>query len=308
MDAAYQMLILLVIVAIGFISRRCNLMGGDFDKRLSAFIIDISCPALILSSVFGESLPDRSLIVPLLGVGFATYGILLLVAMAVARLLGRDDVERGIISFMVMFANVGFLGYPVAASIFGPEAVFYASLLNCPNSLFVFVFGTTFIKGGRATLRSFDWHLLFCPAMIASYISIVIVALGITGLPRVITQPLTIIGGITVPGALLIIGSSMADVDIKGAFRNPRVYLVSAIRLVAVPVFIFFVFKALALVVPISPLVIAINTIIIGMPVASYGTMFCLRYGRDETFMVQCTLLTTVLSAVTIPVLAGICG
>ena len=78
--------------------------------------------------------------------------------MLFSRLLGRDDVERGLVSFMVMFANVGFLGYPVAASIFGPEAVFYASLLNMPNTLFIFVFGVAFVKGGAASLRNFDWH------------------------------------------------------------------------------------------------------------------------------------------------------
>ena len=39
------------------------------------------------------------------------------------------------------------------------------------------------------------------------------------------------------------------------------------------------------------------------MPVASYGTMFCLKYGRDEGEMVRGTLITTILSVVTIPLL-----
>ena len=49
-----------------------------------------------------------------------------------------------------------------------------------------------------------------------------------------------------------------------------------------------------------------VNTVIIGMPVASYGTMFCLKYGRDETEMVRGTLVTTILSVVTIPLLTYI--
>ena len=49
-----------------------------------------------------------------------------------------------------------------------------------------------------------------------------------------------------------------------------------------------------------------VNTVIIGMPVASYGTMFCLKYGRDETEMVRGTLITTILSVVTIPLLTYI--
>lgn len=297
------MIILLVVVLVGFVAHRCNLMGDEFDKRLSAFIIDISSPCLILSSVFGDALPDRSLIVPLLAVSFATYLLLWGMAVVVSRFLGRDDVERGLFSFMVMFANVGFLGYPVAASIFGPEAVFYASLLNMPNTLFIFVFGVAFVKGGSASLRNFDWHLLFTPAMIACYVSILLVALGVDDVPRVVSQPVTLIGAITVPGALLIIGSSMAGVSLGGAFRSARVYAITAIRLIVVPLAVMLVFRAVALVVHIDPLVININTVIIGMPVASYGTMFCLRYGRDDTLMVQATMLSTLLSAISIPLL-----
>lgn len=303
MDAAVQMIILLVVVLVGFVAHRCNLMGGDFDKHLSAFIIDISSPCLILSSVFGDSLPDRSLIVPLLLVSFATYLFLWALALLVSRFLGRDDVERGLFSFMVMFANVGFLGYPVAASIFGPEAVFYASLLNMPNTLFIFVFGVAFVKGGSASLRNFDWHLLFTPAMLACYASILLVALGVDNVPRVVSQPVSLIGAITVPGALLIIGSSMAGVSLAGAFKSARVYAITVVRIVLVPLCVMGFFSLVSLVVPIDPFVIDINTVIIGMPVASYGTMFCLRYGRDDTLMVQATMLSTLLSAVSIPLL-----
>ncbi len=298
-----QMLVLLVVVAIGYVANRCNLMGGDFDKRLSAFIIDISCPLLILSSVMGDTLPDRSLILPLLLVSFATYGLLLLMAISVSRLLGRNDVERGMYSFMVMFANVGFLGYPVVASIFGHEAVFYAALLNVPNTLFVFVFGVSFVKGGAFTLKNFDKKLLLSPAMLASYLSIAIVVLGINGVPRFIAEPIHLVGSMTVPGALLIIGSSMAGVDLRGAFTSWRVWTLAVVRLCIVPLAMYFIFKCLGQLLPIDDIIVAINAVVVGMPVASYGTMFCLRYGRDDTLMVQATMLTTLLSAITIPVL-----
>ncbi|MBO7378202.1 MAG: AEC family transporter, partial [Bacteroidales bacterium] len=49
---------------------------------------------------------------------------------------------------------------------------------------------------------------------------------------------------------------------------------------------------------------VAINTIIIAMPVASFGTIFCLKYGRDETVMAQGTFLTTLLAMLSIPLIA----
>ena len=296
-----QMVILLLLVVAGFISNKCGLTGGDFDRRLSNFIINVSCPSLILSSVMGDVVPDRRLIIPLLVVGFLTYVALFGVAWLLPRYFVREAYMRGMYSFMLMFGNVGFIGYPVVASIFGPQAVFYASLLNVPNTLFIFVVGTVFVLGGGGKLR-FSPRTLYCPGMIASYLSIVIVAMGWEQVPRVVAEPLSLLGGITVPGALLVIGSSMANIGRSHMLGSPRIYVMAALRLMAIPVLIY----ALSALAGVDETVNRVNTVIIGMPVASYGTMFCLKYGRDETEMVRGTLITAILSVVTIPLLTFI--
>ncbi|HIW43682.1 MAG TPA: AEC family transporter [Candidatus Prevotella stercoripullorum] len=296
-----QMVILLLLVVAGFISNKCGLTGGDFDRRLSNFIINVSCPSLILSSVMGDVVPDRRLIIPLLVVGFLTYVALFGVAWLLPRYFVREAYMRGMYSFMLMFGNVGFIGYPVVASIFGPQAVFYACLLNVPNTLFIFVVGTVFVLGGGGKLR-FSPRTLYCPGMIASYLSIVIVAMGWEQVPRVVAEPLRLLGGITVPGALLVIGSSMANIGRSHMLGSPRIYVMAALRLMAIPVLIY----ALSALAGVDETVNRVNTVIIGMPVASYGTMFCLKYGRDETEMVRGTLVTTILSVVTIPLLTYI--
>ena len=296
-----QMVILLLLVVAGFISNKCGLTGGDFDRRLSNFIINVSCPSLILSSVMGDVVPDRRLIIPLLVVGFLTYVALFGVAWLLPRYFVREAYMRGMYSFMLMFGNVGFIGYPVVASIFGPQAVFYACLLNVPNTLFIFVVGTVFVLGGGGKLR-FSPRTLYCPGMIASYLSIVIVAMGWEQVPRVVAEPLRLLGGITVPGALLVIGSSMANIGRSHMLGSQRIYVMAALRLMAIPVLIY----ALSAIAGVDETVNRVNTVIIGMPVASYGTMFCLKYGRDETEMVRGTLVTTILSVVTIPLLTYI--
>ena len=296
-----QMVILLLLVVAGFVSNKCGLTGGDFDRKLSNFIINVSCPCLILSSVMGDVVPDRRLIIPLLVVGFLTYVALFGVAWLLPRYFVRETYMRGMYSFMLMFGNVGFIGYPVVAAIFGQQAVFYACLLNVPNTLFIFVVGTVFVLGGGGKLR-FSPRTLYCPGMIASYLSIVIVAMGWEQVPRVVAEPLRLLGGITVPGALLVIGSSMANIGRSHMLGSPRIYVMAALRLMAIPVLIY----ALSALAGVDETVNRVNTVIIGMPVASYGTMFCLKYGRDETEMVRGTLVTTILSVVTIPLLTYI--
>ena len=80
MDNINIMLILLVIVIVGYVAGKLEYMGGEVDRRLSNIIIDITCPALILSSTMGGTLPDRSLILPLLGISLLTYALLTVIA------------------------------------------------------------------------------------------------------------------------------------------------------------------------------------------------------------------------------------
>lgn len=296
-----QMIIFLLLVMAGFISNKCGLMGDDFDRKISNFIINVSCPCLIIGSVMGDKVPDSGMILLLLGVGFITYILLLIVAYFIPRAYIKDHDLRGMHSFMLMFANVGFIGYPVVASIFGDEKVFYASLLNVPNALFIFVVGMAFVVG-QGDIRHFKWSTLYCPAMIASYVSIIIVAAGWTGIPRLVSQPFQLIGGITVPGALLVIGSSMSQIDKRHILGSPRIYVTGIFRLLLIPIGTFYLMRAIG----VNGLVNQLNTILIAMPVASYGTMFCLKYGRDDTEMVQGTLITTILSVVTIPLITMI--
>jgi predicted permease len=70
----------------------------------------------------GDTLPDKKLILPLLVVGFATYVVLIGLAFLLPRYLPVKLSDRGIYSFMLAFGNVGFIGYPIVASIFGASA------------------------------------------------------------------------------------------------------------------------------------------------------------------------------------------
>lgn len=129
------------------------------------------------------------------------------------------------------------------------------TFFNFPSTLLIFVFGTLFISGGQGKMR-FDWRTLYCPAMIASYLSILIVVTGWVP-PRVISTSFVLLGNVTVPAALLIIGSSIAN----------------------------------------------INVVLAAMPVASYGTLFCIQYQKGEVIMAEGTFLTTLLSVLSIPLL-----
>ena len=294
------MMTLFAIVVVGYAAGKLGYMGGTFDKRLSMLVIDITCPALILSSAMTDDLPDRTLILPLLGISILTYVLLTGVAWWLPRFLTKGKENEGVVGFALMFGNVGFMGYPVVASIFGHEAVFYAAVLNVVNTFAVFTVGTMLITGvNEMEGKRFQKKVLYSTPMIAAYLSILIVALKIHHMPEFISQPLTMIGNITVPAALLIIGSSMSHLPLRAMLGNRTVYVTTALRLAILPLAVHYLCTAIGF----SSFVVGINTVVIAMPVATYGTILCLRHGKDTTLITEVTFITTLLSMITIPLL-----
>lgn len=195
-----------------------------------------------------------------------------------------------------MFANVGFIGYPIVSSIFGPKAIFMPRCSTC-RTPFYFTAGVMLIKG-EYSIKQFNPKVLFSPALLGAFVAALLVAFGVHT-PDIIARPVTMVGNITVPAALMIIGSSMAKLPVKEIIGSPKVYLSSFLRLVVVPLSIYFLFKVCG----VSDQVNNINTVVIAMPVASFGTMFCLKYGRNPSLITEMTFITTVGSIITIPLI-----
>ena len=80
---------------------------------------------------------------------------------------------------------------------------------------------------------------------------------------------------------------------------NRTVYATTLLRLAVLPVGIHFLMKLLGF----DPFVDNINTLVIAMPVATYGTILCLKYGKDTTMITEVTFVTTLASVITIPIL-----
>ena len=103
MDAIVtQMIILFILVIIGYYLSKKKMMDADFDRKLSGLVINVTCPSLILSSVMGDTLPDRKLILPLLIVGFVTYVLLIGAAFLLPRYLPVKSSDRGIYSLSLI--------------------------------------------------------------------------------------------------------------------------------------------------------------------------------------------------------------
>lgn len=298
-DVAEVMMMVFLVVAVGYAANKKGMMDRDLNKKLSALVLNVTTPALILaSSLENDDLPGPGEVLFITGIAFACYVIFFAAALIVPAVFRVPEHHVGAFRFMLMFANVGFIGFPLTISLFGREALFYTVLFNLPFNLLSYTLGVVFIAGGEKGAVS--PRLLLSPCVVTSLLSVVIALFRLSA-PPLITDTLSLIGDITAPAALLIVGSSLAELPLRHVLGSPRVYIMAAFRLLVLPIVLFLLLHKVVT----DVTVLRIAVILGAMPVAASCTMLCLEYGGDQEFAAQGTFLTTLLSVITIPLLAA---
>ena len=308
---------LFLIIIIGYIAAKVKILGPNVKAALSKVIINISMPCTILSSVMNsENLPSRSEIAFILLIAFSTYIVLFLLAKGTSFILRLKGREKGAAEFGIMFSNVAFIGFPVTNAVLGSESAFYTSIFNMPFSVLCYSLGIAMLSGysikekmksvsetEESTFRFFIGRigkLILTPAMIAAILCIIMGVSGFQG-PDFLADTFDILGGITTPGALLVIGAALAEMPFKEMFTNVKAYLFAIIQVIVTPLVMYFLYLPVC---GDNAMLLGETVIISAMPVATAGTMLCVEYGGDEKFMAQITFITTLATVITIPLLA----
>jgi len=298
------MIILFVIVACGFAARKLGWTDDKFDAGLSKLIMSISCPALILDSVLGNTaLPDAAFILNILLISIVAYIPTLLVAWVAPKIYRAPRESQGSHQFTIAFGNTGFIGFAVVGAIIGSNAVLYASMYNIVFNLVIFSFGAYFVSATGTVKVSARERVhkmlsqLISPAMLACFLALILALAGITDNDGIIGRTCDMLGAMTPPASMLVIGSTLAKYRFKDMLGNWRVYPTALLRLLGVPAIVWFVGGFL------TNDAVLLGTLALenGMPAAALGTMFCLMYGGDLKTMSQGMFVTTILSVVTIP-------
>ena len=113
----------------------------------------------------------------------------------------------------------------------------------------------------------------------------------------------------TLPLSMIILGIRLADIKFSSLFTDGKVYVACALKLVASPLLAFAVCFALVRLFPALDRSVAITIyIVMAMPSASLGLTFAEMFDGDRESAVRSTLLTTLFSVITIPLLMLLCA
>ena len=298
-DVFSEMLVILFCMAAGFLAHKLGYLGGQTDQKLCRLLLGITMPCLILGSVSsGDALPAIGEILSILKVAAIYYGVGFLSSIFIPRLLGGTAKQQGVWRYSLVFSNMAFIGYPVSVALFGQEALFYAVILVLPFNLLSYSIGPLMLAGKA----KFRWQQLLSPCIVASVIALMI-ALFHINMPALLGECLNFVGSLTTPLSLLVVGSLLADLPFGRAFTSPRLWALAALRLLILPIVLCLLLKWTDIG---TPLVVNIAVILMAMPTALNGSMLAMEYGGDTECMAQSIFLTTLMSIITIPVLAAL--
>ena len=132
---------------IGYICRKVGVFGENTGKMISGIVINIGNPALIIASGMNpETLENKAALLVTLAVALIFFAIMFVIAELIPRLLRADREDYGSYQVMTIFANIGFMGYPLLDAMYGGEAVIHAAIFNLLYSVLIYTYGINRMK------------------------------------------------------------------------------------------------------------------------------------------------------------------
>ena len=294
------MLKLFLLLILGFVLFKCHIFDEYTNKKISAFIVNVASPMLIISSIAGVEGSNKSIVFLMIGAGILMYIGFIILGKIINRIFPFPKKDWPVYECMVVFANTGFMGYPVLLDVFGQEAVFYASLIHMAFNFFVYTYAIMCLTKGDDSEFKLNFKQLLTPGIILIFVGIFIYLFDIQ-LPSVLMDTINSVGSLTAPLSMMMIGSSLAVYPIKDSFTDWRSYVFAFVRLMIVP----FVTMIMCRLLHIDAYYANITIITNAMPVGSMVLMLATQYNANVKIVTRNIVVSTLLSVITIPIVVA---
>lgn len=289
-----QVAILFIIMAIGVIARKKKILNNEVKKGVTDLILNITLPLMIIAS-FNQKFSMDMLV---------NAGVILIfstsihtISYFVSKILyfkSTDD-RKSVLRYLTVFSNAAFMGYPVLEAMYGKIGVFYASIYCIPVRVFMWTLGVMLFTSKKE--GNYFKQIFLNPGIIAVIIGFIPFSLSIQ-FPIIISNTLNMMGNMTTPLSMLMVGAMIADADVKKIFEG-TVFYGAFVRLIMIPIVVLTVLKLIG----IRGELLGVTVVLTAMPAASFTAILAGKFNANEVFASKCVFVSTLLSIVTIPLI-----
>ena len=276
-----QIIQLFLMIFMGYLIVKVGLVKDEDSKVLSKIILYLIIPCVIINAF-----------------QVVMIQVLLLIIISIAgKLLHLNEVEIA----SVYYSNSGNLIVPIVTFILGQDWVLYGCVFMSVQLIFLW----THCKKIISRESSYDWKKIVLNInMISIFIGVVLFFAKIH-LPEIINNTLGSVGSMIGPASMIVTGMLFAGMNLKQIFADKRVYFVSFLRLIAVPLLALVMIKIshLAMFSADGNKIMLIVFLAIITPSASTITQMCQVYGNDSRYASAINVMTTLFSIITMPLM-----
>lgn len=286
---------LFLIMLIGVYGGKRKIITPQINKGLTNILLEITLPCLIVSSFnFDMNEELKSNIIKCF-----IYSPLVIITTILISYIALYPVKTNkkiIIQFSNVFSNCGFIGFPIIFSIFGGEGVIYASIFNMFFTIFVWTYGVMLFNG-KMEREDFK-KVLINPAIIAVFIGLIMMIFKLNS-PEVINSMLDLVGGMTSPLSMIIVGVILGNAKITSYLKDYTIYYSCILKLIVLPYMLLFIANV------INDTSIVSKTLIVlsAMPSAVMTSILAENFDKEKEYSAVIIFITTLFSLITFPIL-----
>lgn len=289
---------LFMMIFMGYLIVKMGLLQDTDSKVLSKIVLYLIVPCVIINAFQADYTPDtiNGLLLALMA-SVLTQVLLLIAISLFSKLLHLNEVEIA----SVYYSNSGNLIVPIVTFILGQEWVLYGCVFMSVQIIFIWTHGKKIISRED----SYDWKRIVQNInMISIFIGIALFLTGIR-LPILINNTLSAVGSMIGPASMIVAGMLFAGMNLKQIFADKKVYFVSFLRLIAVPLLSLAILKLMPLSLPTadSNKILLIVFLALITPSASAVTQMCQVYENDSQYASAINVMTTLLAIITMPLM-----
>ena len=276
------------LIIIGFILSKLKVISSKAVEKMTFILIWIINPIIIIGQ-YQTGFSKEKLIQ--LGISFIFSFLAMTLGFLMAIKISPNNTER----LGIGFPNSGFIGIPLVSSIIGTHAVFYLSSYLTVFNLYAYTYGIYLIT--KKTTYISAKRIIRNPGIIAVVVGVLIFIFSIK-LPASLNIIFNAGIKLNTPLAMIVLGTYIASMDILELLKDTRVYFISFIKLLGVPLatlifFMFFPFVQLE----IRQVVLLATCTPVGLTAPLYSQLF----KGDYIHAARLVGLSTILSLITIP-------
>ncbi len=290
-------LIMVVPILAGFYGAKRGIFSDGFSKKLSSFVLNIAQPFMIVAAIVGTPYSSENLKSGLLVLLAATIVHAVAAGVALLSTMGiKDQKERRISEFCMIFSNCGFFGFPLLDAVYGEIGVFWGGFFIVIFNFVMWTYGVFILSRANREMKIKLTKIFINSGTIPCVVGFLLFIMRVKIYPPIF-KSMDILGDTCTPLSMTIIGAMIAEIPFKKLLTKPITYYVSLIRLVVLPVVSGVVLMLLGFSYDLS----IFGALMMSLPAAAGSAMFAETYDIRPDLAAQTVGISTIISVASVP-------